>query len=126
VTLKKLAQSKVVDTKKTVYPIIREMMKKRLIAAEEELRNVFRQRTETWVHLHSDYQNEDALHLLLNQLKRAPKQQEFILAFLSLNPGINQNFPPIKRKALLQKTDSSGSSLAQLLKKGVYNLVKCL
>jgi primosomal protein N' (replication factor Y) len=107
---------------KTVYPIIREMMKKRLIAAEEELRNVFRQRTETWVHLHSDYQHEEALHQLLNQLKRAPKQQEFILAFLSMNPGINQNFPPVKKKELLQKTDSTGSSLMQLLKKGVFVL----
>ena len=107
---------------KTVYPIIRGMMQKRLIAAEEEVKDLFRQRTETLVHLHPIYQGEDALHGLLDQLKRAPKQQELILAFLSLNPGRTHDFPAMRKKELLNKAGNAAAAVIQLVKKGVFQL----
>jgi len=107
---------------KTVYPIIRSMIQKRLIAAEDELKDLFRHRTITLVHLHTDFQGEDALHGLLNQLKRAPKQQELILAFLSMNPGKTHDFPAMKRKELLAKTGQTPATVMQLVKKGIFVL----
>ena len=107
---------------KTVYPLIRALMQKRLIAAEEEVKDLFRQRTETLVHLHPDHQGEDGLHRLLDQLNRAPKQQELILAFLSMNPGRTHDFPAMRRKELLRKTGLASTAILQLVKKDIFLL----
>ena len=105
---------------KTVYPIIRAMMEKKLIVASEELKEVFKQRTEVIIKLSHEFYGEALLHSLLNTLNRASRQQEIILAYLSMFPGKTENWEPVKRKELLLKVGStSPAALAQLIKKGI-------
>lgn len=105
---------------KTVYPIIRAMMEKKLIVASEELKEVFKQRTEVVIKLSEEFYGETLLHSLINSLNRASRQQEIILAYLSMFPGKTSNWEPVKRKELLLKVGSSSpAGLAQLIKKGI-------
>jgi len=45
----------------------------------------YKPRTETYIRLTEAYRNETALHIALNLLARAPKQQEAFIAYLSLS-----------------------------------------
>ena len=49
----------------------------------------YRPRTETYIRLAGSYQNEPALHVALNMLARAPKQQEAFIAYLEMEPTPN-------------------------------------
>lgn len=105
---------------KTVYPVLRKMMEKRLIVSSEELQEKFKPKTEVWVRLAEEYQSEDSMNRLLNLLNKAPKQQELVLAYLSM-PGNNDIFHPVpvRRSALLKRPGMSAAALAQIIKKGI-------
>ena len=45
----------------------------------------YKPRTETYIRLTAAYQNEPTLHVALNLLARAPRQQEAFIAYLSLS-----------------------------------------
>ena len=45
----------------------------------------YRPKTETYIRLTENYRNEPTLHVELNMLARAPKQQEAFIAYLSLS-----------------------------------------
>ena len=105
---------------KTVYPIVRGLMEKRLIVAEEEMRDTFRQRTEIIIILNDEYASEEALNELLGQLKKAPKQQEVLLAFLSMGNMDFSALQPVIRKELIKKAVNGQAPLLQLIKKGVF------
>jgi primosomal protein N' (replication factor Y) len=49
----------------------------------------YRPRTETFIRLTPNYQNEQALHIALNMLARAPKQQEAFIAYLEMTPSLS-------------------------------------
>ena len=106
---------------KTVYPIIKSMMDKRLIVAEEELREIFKQKTVAMVKLSADYTGQEALHQLLDSLNRAPKQQELVLAYMSLFPGVTGDWELVSRKSLLEKSGNfTPTALNALVKKEVF------
>jgi primosomal protein N' (replication factor Y) len=105
---------------KTVYPIIKKLMEYRLLSAEEEMRDTFKQKTETWLSLPTEYFGEEGLNKLIEQLKRAPKQQEVILAFLSLG-NMDVNAPgAVKKTDLVKKLGSNATALNALLKKDIF------
>jgi primosomal protein N' (replication factor Y) len=107
---------------KTVYPIVKAMMERKLIASQEEMREVFARKTIKTVRLTADFRSDDSLTLLLNTLKRAPKQQELILYFLiiaqQLNQGITESIP--RSKVLARVGKAAQASLSQLIKKGIF------
>lgn len=107
---------------KTVYPIIREMIEKRLIVAVEELKESYKPKTEVYIRLSSEYKGDDALNALLDSLKRAPRQQEVILAYLSSINLASNEFPEIKRSVLLKRSKAYSAPLQILCKKGVFIL----
>ncbi|MFN5317947.1 MAG: primosomal protein N' [Bacteroidia bacterium] len=106
---------------KTVFPIIQKLAEKNLITTDEELKFAFKPKTEQYLALHPDYAYEDALNALINSLKRAPKQQDCILAFLQDEQNPNINLEPKKRSELLKK-NVSAAALSQLIKKDVFVL----
>jgi primosomal protein N' (replication factor Y) len=107
---------------KTVYPIVKAMMERKLIASQEEMREVFARKTIKTIRLTSDFRNDDSLTLLLNTLKRAPKQQELILSFLSIAQQLNQGFTEsiVRSKVLDRVGRSAQAALSQLIKKGIF------
>lgn len=108
---------------KTIYPLLRSMMEKRLIVSAEEMQEKFKPRVEIWVHLDQTYYSEAALNHLLTSLKRAPRQQEVLLAFLSM-PGNHspENIVAVKRSDLLNKSAGLQAALLQAVKKGIFHL----
>jgi primosomal protein N' (replication factor Y) (superfamily II helicase) len=107
--------------RKTVYPLVKELIGLGFIAVHEELQERYRPKFESFVRLAPEYNTEDKLREAFNELeKRAFKQLEVLMSFIRLSDRYGKPQEFIKRTHLLETAkDSSGSSLRGLIKRGV-------
>lgn len=114
--------SKILDLKK-VFPIIKGLIEKKVVVVEEELQQRYKPKVEAYIKLHDDYKNEVALKELFDKLeKKAPKQLEVIMTYITLSNHFAKIPIPLTRKLLLLKVDKGTSAINQLIKKGIFEL----
>lgn len=102
------------DTHNT-YPVVKKLVEKGVCYVWEELKEKYKQKTETYILLHPQYAKEEQLEQLLNNWSRAPKQMELLLAYLHLKntTGI------VTQAELLKKSSASAAQLKGLIEKGI-------
>ncbi len=98
------------------YPVIKKLVEKGVCFVWEELKEKYRQKTETYILLHPTYAQEDQLADLLNNWSRAPKQMELLLAYLHFKNTVGQ----VTQPELLKKANASAAQLKALIEKGVF------
>lgn len=104
-----------------VYPVIKKLIEKNVCYVWEELQEKYKEKKETYIHLHPDYFTEEKLQQLLNGWgKGAPKQLELLLAFLHLQKTEGDVVQP----ALLKKAGASSSQLNGLIEKNILRAEK--
>ncbi len=104
-----------------VYPVVKRLLEKKVCIAWESLKEKYTPKRESFVFLHPDYHQEDALAGLLNQWNnRAPKQLELLLAFLHLQKMEGE----VKQPELLKKSGASAAQLTGLVEKGILKVQK--
>ena len=103
---------------KTVYPIVKRLIDKGVVVAEEELKESYRPKKEKYVELAAEYQNEEKIEALFDELKRAVKQQELLMLYLQMS-NYFANKVEVKKTELLNKASSSPAVLKGLYEKGV-------
>ena len=102
--------------KKKVMPIVNELLKKSAITIKEEIYEQYKPKLVKYVRLHLDYNSDDSLEKLLEQLSRAKKQREAVLSFFQLSSAKK----PIKVKSLEDKANVSSSILKSLVDKNIF------
>ena len=102
--------------KKNVYPFLKTLFNLGIAISSEELVEKFKPRTETYIKLNDTYNSDEALEKLYEELSRAPKQVELLLAFTQL--GRQTKF--IRKNEMLQLSKSTPAVLAALIKRGVF------
>ncbi|XLS30452.1 primosomal protein N' [Flavobacteriaceae bacterium M23B6Z8] len=110
--------------RKNVLPVLNRMMEKKVITIKEEIYEQYRPKLVKYVKLHDSYQSDEALHLLLDELTRAPKQKDVILALFSMTARTKK---PISVKKLRSESNVSAAVIKSLQEKGilaVYTLRK--
>ena len=111
--------SKIIGFKK-VMPLIRTMMEKGILVIEEELNEKYKARYERFVRLTGVYRNETQLQELMDGLtKRAYKQLEVLLAFLTLGGDCDND---IKATELLKKAQATSNILKAMADKGIFEV----
>ena len=109
--------SDIVEQKK-IIPLINTLIEKKVVLIEEELYEKYRPKKELCVRLSEEYNNEDRLNSILNDLgKKAFKQVEIILAFLQISRFSEIKTEHISRAVLLEKAQASTTQLQALVKK---------
>jgi primosomal protein N' (replication factor Y) len=104
-----------------VYPVVKRLLEKKVCIAWESLKEKYMPKRESFVFLHPDYHQEEALAGLLNQWNnRAPKQLELLLAFLHLQKMDGE----VKQPDLLKKSGASAAQLTGLVEKGILKVQK--
>ena len=99
-----------------VYPVVKRLLEKKVCIAWESLKEKYIPKRETFIFLHSDYHQEEALAQLLNAWNnKAPKQLELLLSFLH----IQKIEGDVKQSALLKKSGASSAQLNGLVEKGI-------
>ncbi|MBS1602666.1 MAG: primosomal protein N' [Bacteroidetes bacterium] len=103
-----------------VYPVIKRLIEKKICFVWESLKETYAPKTENYVILNPEYNNEDRLADLLNNWGRAPKQQELLLAYLHLS----RTEGSVSRPDLLKKSGASDAQLRGLVEKGILRIEK--
>jgi primosomal protein N' (replication factor Y) len=116
--------ARIVEFKK-VIPLIKNLMEKKIVLVEEEVKERYRPKTETYVSLTTEYKSEEKLREVFDELeKRAYKQLELLMTFLSLTHDVNGGSMEVKKKNLLNAAHSSEQVLTALKKKGILTVTK--
>lgn len=106
-----------------VLPLLKRMIEKRMIFMEEELKGGYKPKLEKLVSLTETFQQEESLQQLMDVLgKRAHKQLELLLVYLSLRGFVKNNKNHISRAELLEKAGSNTNILKALVDKGVFEI----
>lgn len=86
----------------------------------------YKPRTETYIRLTAPYRNEPTLHIALNMLGRAAKQQEAFIAYLSLSrwdtiegDKCRETVVEITREELMNAAETTLPVISQLVKRGL-------
>ena len=114
--------SKTVNIQK-VIPIIKSLVDKKVVVTDEEVRNPYKAKKETYVRLGDEYASEEAFMALLDQLNlstRTSGQADGLLAFIMLTKGA-KGYDFSARVPKAQVVNSSAltpARLQTLLKKG--------
>lgn len=102
--------------KKTVYPVIKSLMEKRVLFIKEELRHRYKARSEDFVSLLPPYDTD--LELALEQVTRSEKQGRALLAIMSLSKKQDN----ILKKSVYEKADVNSSVIKALQKKSIISI----
>jgi primosomal protein N' (replication factor Y) len=107
--------------KKTILPIVKSLLHKDAILIYEEVKEKYSPKILRKIRLTESFQSPESLEQLLGDLEKKPKQQEVILAYLTLCPLSNRDIQKsgILKSSLIQK-GISASSLQTLVRENVF------
>ncbi|GAA0748539.1 replication restart helicase PriA [Gaetbulibacter jejuensis] len=102
--------------KKNVLPVIKRLLEKNAITVEEEIYEKYKPKLVRYVKLHSSFSSEKALQNLLEELGRARKQKEVVLALFSISA---QTKKPVKVSDLTNQSGASSTIVKALIDKDI-------
>jgi primosomal protein N' (replication factor Y) len=106
--------------KSEVYSVIKKLLEKKVLLIYEELKEVYKEKKENYVQLHAEYQEDEQLAALFNDMGRAPKQMELLLAYLHLLKTQGS----VVQSELLKKSGATTAQLKGLVDKNILWIEK--
>ena len=114
--------SKIIGQQK-VIPVIKTMLEKGIILMEEELRDSYKPRKETFIRLTDEYTSEEKFKDLFEQLeKKARKQLELLMSFLMISKYGSGETVEVSKSILMKSVKTTPSVLDGLVAKGVFEI----
>ena len=109
--------------KTDVLSLIRDMLDKNLIKAEETLKENYRPKMAAYVRLAFDATDDKRLHSIFDSLEKAPKQLELLMSYISLSHILTKGqIKEVIKGDLLKKSNVSASVLNELIKKNILEI----
>lgn len=109
---------------KSIHGIVKTLLEKGVILLEEEVKERYKPKVETFVHLNCDnYPTESSLLDAFNVLKSAPKQEDLLMKIMGRSDFEFSNFK-VKRSRLIKEAESTSAALNGLVKKGIIYLTE--
>ncbi|TDP57556.1 replication restart helicase PriA [Flavobacterium dankookense] len=102
--------------KKTVLPIIKKLIDKKIISLQEEIQEEYKPKLVKYIRLHSDFKDESKLIALLDSLK-SDKRKNLVLQYFQLQA---QQSNPISVKKLTEKANVTVSIIKGLVEKNIF------
>lgn len=106
---------------KTVHPFLNSLIQKKCIVAEQEMRKKFVPKTETYITLTPECENEGTLKSIFDSLIRAPAQLETLMRFIHLSGRYTGKPRNIQKSELLKHDKVSHQTIRDLVKKNVFH-----
>jgi primosomal protein N' (replication factor Y) len=98
-----------------VYPLIKRLIEKRVCFIWESLSDRYKEKKENFIFLNPDYDNDEKLNALMDELSKAPKQLELLLAFLHYSKTEGE----VSQSKLLKKSGATSAQLKGLTSKNI-------
>ncbi len=109
---------------KTIQPIIKTLIEKRVVISKEELKQKYRPKTQPFVFLESNYQSEDQIKKLIERFEadnRKKSQLEALMLFIQLSTFNEGKIKPVLKPKLIEK-GASNSSVSTLEKNNIFKI----
>jgi primosomal protein N' (replication factor Y) (superfamily II helicase) len=108
---------------KTVYPIIKLLIEKGIIFLQEELKEKFKPKLESYVHITEHADDETNLKTIFETLeKKAPKQLDVVMAYITLSKRYSKEREQVKKSDILKMVDGGEAALRSLVKKNIFEI----
>ena len=108
---------------KTVLQHVKSMAEKGVIITEEDLKNRYVPRMETWVRLHPNLHTDHALQAVFDELeKRSPRQLEMVMAFFHLSGTSEHTDRSVSRKKLQTYCEADATLTKRMVDKQIFEL----
>ena len=112
----------IVEQKK-IIPIIKGLIEKNIVVIEEELKERYKPKKETFIKIAKEYRSEGKLREAFNQLeKRAFRQLEVLMTIISLSNFGQQQEKEVKQTELTKNPNFTISIINTLKKKGILEI----
>lgn len=105
--------------KKNIHPFIKSLIEKGVILIEEELKEKYKPKKESFVRLGPAAAAEEKLQTLFDELEKAPRQLEILMTYIQLAQPFSSQIKSVKKSKLLKKANASSGSLKSLEEKNV-------
>lgn len=96
--------------------VLNELLEKEVVIISDELETSYKPRREKIIHLASEYNKEERFHALFDELQRAPRQLELLMAYTELSIK-NKT---VRQADLLERTGATSAQIKSLADKGVF------
>ncbi len=116
----RIGEVQMILDKVDVYSTIKRLIEKKVCLVHEELKEAYREKKENYVQLHPMYEEEEKLAALFNEMGRAPKQMELLLAYLHLLKTQGS----VLQSELLKKSGATAAQLKGLVDKNIVWIEK--
>jgi len=103
--------------KKRVLPLIHGLVSKGAIKLKERIHEKYRPKQVKYIRIHTDYDSDEALESLLQDLERAPKQSQAVLTYFNVK---GKNKKPLKVSDLEKESGVSKAVLKALVEKSIF------
>ena len=108
-----------------VFPLIGNLIDKKVVILKEELENPYRQKLEKFVRLSKEYEAEDKLKEAFDDAeKRAPKQLQVLMAIIHQSKRYVSDLQEVPVKDISVKVKNAASAIDALARKGVVEVYK--
>ncbi len=108
-----------------VFPLIGNLMEKKVILLKEELENPYRQKLEKFVRLSAVFDEEKKLKEAFDEVeKRAPKQLEVLMAYIRLSKRYVSDVREVPAREISALVKNASPAIDALDKKGVLEIYK--
>ncbi|NJK95877.1 MAG: DEAD/DEAH box helicase family protein, partial [Bacteroidales bacterium] len=111
-----------VYNKRDLLGIIKSLIDKEAVFAEEHLREGYKPKLITHVRLNTEFLSDEKMNAVLDSLKRAPKQLLLLQFFLQLNAFEEAKNSEFEKRELIKSSGSTADALQALVKKGIFGL----
>ena len=110
---------------KTVERNVRHLLDLDALHVSERVIDNYRPKTEACVRLTIARDDEESLHQWFDQLKRAPKQEALLLAYLDLSRWLQLGeVREVSKENLLKRSQVSAAVLSDAVKRGMFEIYK--
>ena len=101
---------------RNVMPLVTSLLRRGAVEVCEEMKRGFVPKTETYVRLTQEYTGEERLGEVFADLKRAKKQEKFLMCFLEKSGATHHE---VSKKELLEGSGCDAAVLRGILKRGI-------
>ena len=111
---------------KNVEGLVSKMLERGAIHVSERVIDNYRPKTESCVRLAIARDDDTRLHGFFDELKRAKKQEQLLLAYLDLSHWLQRNKEPqeVTKAQLLKRADVTQPVLAAAVQRGLFEVYK--
>lgn len=108
---------------KTVYPLIKTLIEKEVILVQEELKEKFKPKIESFVRITEYTDAEENLKTIFTLLeKKAPKQLDVLMAYIQLSERYSKKKKEVKKSELLKKVAGAEAAIKSMAQKNIFEI----